>query len=54
MEHEFLATAQPLHELPPVRAKRSEVVTERIREMVVKDAAGSAQVLRSWLVDEER
>ena len=48
------AATEPLPELPPVRATRSDVVTERLREMVSQDAAGSAQVLRSWLADEER
>jgi len=47
------ATAQPtaesLPELPPVRAKRSDLVTERFQEMVSIDAAGSEQVLRTCL-----
>ncbi len=38
-------------ELPPVHAKRSDILADRLREMVTNDPAASAQILRTWLIE---
>jgi len=48
-----LEETAPLAELPPPPPKKSEVVAGRLRETVKADPAATAQVLRSWLTEDE-
>ncbi|MCC7174669.1 MAG: flagellar M-ring protein FliF [Bryobacterales bacterium] len=40
-------------ELPAPPPRKSEIVAGRLKETIKKDPASSAQILRSWLTDEE-
>jgi flagellar biosynthesis/type III secretory pathway M-ring protein FliF/YscJ len=40
-------------ELPAAPPKKSEVVAGRLRETVKADPAAAAQILRTWLTEEE-
>jgi len=43
---------QPARELPAPPLKRSDTLTESVKEMVKQDPEATAQVIRTWLVDE--
>ena len=40
--------------LPPVKTKKTEILTKHLAETVKKDPATTAQILRSWLYETER
>ncbi len=46
-------TAAPPLELPEAPTKRADVLASRLREMVKKDPAATAQVLQTWLTEAE-
>jgi flagellar biosynthesis/type III secretory pathway M-ring protein FliF/YscJ len=37
--------------LPAVQTKKSEILVKHLRESIVKDTPGSANILRSWLTE---
>lgn len=45
--------AEAVAELPAAPPKRSEVLAGRLRETIKADPAASAQILRTWLTEEE-
>lgn len=55
------ANAQPLEEasavlpeLPAAPPKKAELIAARLREAIKKDPAGSAQILRGWMSEEQK
>ena len=45
--------AQAYAELPAAPPKKSDIVAGRLRETIKKDPGSSAQILRSWLSEDE-
>jgi flagellar M-ring protein FliF len=43
-----------LSELPPVAPKKSDLLAGRLREAIKKEPEASAQILRSWLAEDEQ
>jgi hypothetical protein len=55
------AAAQPLEEapaalpeLPAPPPKKTDLIAARLKDAIKKDPAGSAQILRGWMSDEQK